>query len=233
MRKGRLIVHLFTLLLLVASVGQAQVAGPYLVAHGVTATVWLDYYHPFSGPRDYGRFDPSYIHPDIPQCLPPAVLGAPAPLPLPACIHAYNQRYGSAAGGGRLTAPWLSGGTVVGERGCTQAANCDLFQKWWSMIPELAETGPPTDIDLWDTIMTDAWDTLVVPGAMGIVPVPGSPPADPCSTWTGAFEAWLKKQPPVPPSGNLCSSSGSWLEEFVAWISEAPQPPTGCAPPAP
>ncbi len=229
MRKGRSISLVLALLLLAARVGQAQALGPYLVAHGVTATLWLDYYHPFSGPRDYGRFEPSYLHPDLPFCLPPVVLGAPAPTALPACIHTYNSRYGSAAGGGRLTAPWLSGGTVVGERGCTKAANCEVFQTWWAKVPELAASGPPTDLDLWDAIMTDAWDTLIVPGAMGIVP----PPADPCSTWTTAFLTWLQEQPPVPTSGNLCSSSSTWLQQFATWIAEAPEPPAGCAPPAP
>jgi hypothetical protein len=222
----------------------AQALGPYLVSHSVTATTWIA-----NGPkgyvRAYGRFDPSQTHPDLPQCVTPAalarlaelgLLGAPGDTParrftpeagqlIPACIQAFNRRWGSAAGDGRNSAPWKRAGDAVGERGCTGASHCEPLLKWWNMVPELASQGPPTDLDLWDSIFTDAWDTLIEPGGMGIVPVP-SP--DPCAQYFTEFAAWLAQAPiPQPPGqGDTCSAFDA---AFQAWLAKMPLPPASCS----
>jgi hypothetical protein len=220
---------------------EAQTLGPYLVSHGVTATMWLA-----NGPRGYvrayGRIDPSQSHPDLPQCVAPAalarlaelgLLGPPGDTParrftpeagqlIPACIQAFNRRWGSAAGGGRNAAPWRRAGDVVGERGCTSAKNCEPLLKWWNKVPELAGQGPPTDLDLWDAIFTDAWDTLIVPGGMGVVPVP-SP--DPCAQYLTELAAWLAQAPQPPGSGDTC---GAFDADFQAWLAKMPLPQATC-----
>jgi hypothetical protein len=202
------------LLLALAAPAGAQALGAYLHSVGYTVTVWVDADDPQQ--VDHGRFDPTVLASDLPGCF----LGRPA------CIRAFNRRYGSAAGGGRQTAPWRRFGDLVGERGCTAGEFCDPLIKFFDRVglPQ-----PPTDLDAEDAkLVAGAWDGLIVPGGSGLINPPGSSP-DPCAAWIAQFQAWLS-QAPAPPSGlGACTT---WEAQFQAWLLKMPPPaPLACAAP--
>jgi hypothetical protein len=206
------------LALTLAGPANAQALGNYLHSLGYTVTVWIDADN--STQIDHGLFDNTVLEPDLPGCF----LGRPA------CIRAFNRRYGSPAGGGRLTAPWRRYGDLVGERGCTAGEYCDDLIKFFDRVglPQ-----PPTDLDAEDAkLVAGAWDGLIVPGATGLINPPGST-TNPCTAWFTQFESWLAQAPTQPPL-SAPGSCATWEAQFQAWLTHVPPPPPlGCVAPQP
>ncbi len=183
----------------------AQQLGDYLQSIGYRTTVWVD----FNDIRkhDYGLFDPSVIGPgDFPGCY--AVPNAP-------CIRAFNQRWGSPQGGGRLTAPWHRKGDLVGER-----FSQDTLQRFFDKV---GLDGPPTELDREDAVLVaGAWDGLIAPSGAGLIQPP-SAGSDPCAAWFLQFERWLSTaSAPLASGENTCLA---WAHDLETWLAQAPPPP--------
>jgi len=181
-----------------ASPGSSQELGKYLASLGYKATVWVDFGN--IAKHDYGTFNATVIGPsDFPSCY---------RRPIGPCIDAFNRRYGSSQGGGRLTAPWLRKGDLVGER-FSQETLTSFFRK-------VGLQGTPTLLDREDAVLVaGVWDGLIAPSGAGVVSPPGSG-GDPCAEWLAALGAWLASAPP-PSSGGDCS-------ELAQWLSAGPPP---------
>ena len=188
--------------------GEAQELGKYLKAHGYTTTAWIDYANVHK--VVYGHFDANVIGPnDFPSCY---------VRPIGPCIDAFNRRYGSAAGGGRLSAPWRRKGDLIGER-YSRATLAAFFVK-------AGLTGEPTELDREDAVLVSGvWDGLIAPSGAGVLtPPPGGDggSGDPCADWFAELTAWLAKVPSAPPGGDCTDLTG----ELDGWLTQIPQAPS-------